>query len=76
MVLIGQRQWLAYEYSNGSSPSITSRAQTKLAAGDLIRYTIAFAGAGGGTPPRNRCWTSREKFGVAMPGKPGYQPLR
>ena len=73
VVLAGNGDGLVYEYSKGNLTLYYRPATLTLAAGDVIHYTVRFAGAGGQTTTEALLDFAR-KFGVFTPGTPGYQP--
>ncbi len=78
VVLIGTGDHLTYEYNKGNITIFYRPKANILMPGDVIRHTVLFAGAGGGTP-QQRTTTAQmvdfaKQFGVLEPGKPGYTP--
>ncbi len=73
VVLIGTDGDLVYEYAKGNLSLYYQPGRTQLPAGEVLRYQVAFAGAGGGTTTA-QMRDFAAKFGVATPGQVGYQP--
>ena len=77
VVLIGMSDDVVYESSKGNVRVYYKPKKAELVKGDLIHYTIAFAGAQGGTiapTTTAQMLDFARKFGVATPGQTGYAP--
>ncbi len=74
VVLMGTGGNLTYEYSKGMLTVYYQTTKFTLLPGDVIKYNLLFAGAGGQTK-NDEIINFARQFGVLTPGTAGYKPI-